>query len=290
MRVRTTDQRFDLQRDAIEQAAKAVGDMVDTWCEEKASGRSNASRPVWREVFAWIEAGEVERLYVYSLDRCGRSLGGIVEAIEACEAARTQLVSVKQKIDTTSTFGRMFVRICALFAEWERELIEERTREGLRQARCRGARFGRPAILWTETLDRQIAERIAAGLRPEQFDGVLLARWSHGRAHTLRLSARQIRDRLLELRAQRPDDAPRLTVKPEDPVQRKGRWLHFCYAGRARMKMPALEQAILAGVREVTRADGVKVPLPGALVSYVLEKSNTSVDPCPPGDVESAPA
>lgn len=146
-RVSTDDQNFDMQRDAL-QADGRVHVFEDT-----ASGiRSN--RKGLTAALDACAAGDV--LMVWKLDRLGRSLldlVGLVETLKARGIGLKVLTGAGASIDTTKPEGRLFFAMFAAMAEFERELIRERTRAGMKAAKRRGRHVGRPRKLGPEKLD-----------------------------------------------------------------------------------------------------------------------------------------
>jgi DNA invertase Pin-like site-specific DNA recombinase len=143
-RVSTEDQSLDLQRDALREAG------CEVVFEDTASGGAR-ERPGLRDALAYVRPGDV--LVVWRLDRLGRSLPHLVEVINGLAARRIEFRSLTDRIDTTSAAGKLIFHIFAALAEFERELIRERTRAGLAAARARGRVGGRPRILAAERLE-----------------------------------------------------------------------------------------------------------------------------------------
>ena len=153
-RVSTDDQNLDLRRDALTKAG-----CVEIY-EEKASGKS-ADRPDLGQCLRALRAGDT--FVVWRLDRLGRSLPDLVRIIADLEKREVAVESLSEKIDTSSAAGRMVLHFFAMLAEYERNLIRERTRAGLNAARVRGRKGGRAPKLD----DKQIRE-IRALLRDPQ--------------------------------------------------------------------------------------------------------------------------
>lgn len=146
-RVSTDEQNLDLQRQALEAEGCAV------ILEDKASGVL-ASRKGLGEALARCQAGDV--LVVWKLDRLGRSLPdlvGLVEDLKARSVGLKVLTGQGAQVDTTRAEGRMIFGILATLAEFERELIRERTKAGMAAAKRRGAHVGRPRKLSRFQLD-----------------------------------------------------------------------------------------------------------------------------------------
>ena len=137
-RVSTLDQNPQLQINALR----------DAGCEkiysEKASTRSQR-RPALEEALAYLRAGDT--LVVWKLDRLARSLSQLIQTIDELRAADIGFHSLTEQLDTTTPAGRALFQISGAFAEFERSIIQERTRAGLQAARAAGKTLGRPAKL-----------------------------------------------------------------------------------------------------------------------------------------------
>ncbi len=142
-RVSTKDQDTRLQHDALS----------DGGCEkvftETASG-AQRDRPELARAIAYLRKGDV--LVVWKLDRLARSVRQLVETIELLSERGIGFVSLTEAIDTTSPGGRLVFHVFSALAEFERELIRERTNAGLRSAKARGVQLGRPKSLTSDQL------------------------------------------------------------------------------------------------------------------------------------------
>ena len=134
-RVSTDDQNLDLQRDALTKAG--CGQIY----EETASGKSTTARPELAHCLKALRAGDT--LTVWRLDRLGRSLPDLVRIVGEVEARGVGFESITEKIETGSAAGKLIFHVFASLAEFERNLIRERTRAGLDAARARGRLGGR---------------------------------------------------------------------------------------------------------------------------------------------------
>jgi len=134
-RVSTAQQSPQLQIDALQSAG------CQKIYQEIASG-AKAQRPQLEEMLAQLRSGDV--LVVWKLDRLGRSLTHLVQLVNQLLEQGVGLQSLNDPIDTTSAQGRLMFNIFASLAEFERELIGERTQAGLKSARARGRSGGRP--------------------------------------------------------------------------------------------------------------------------------------------------
>ena len=133
-RVSTQDQNLEMQLDALTKAG------CQQIFQEKASG-IKSDRPQLAAMQQILREGDV--IYIYKLDRLGRSLKHLLEMTSDFEKRGIGLVSINDHIDTTTAQGRLIFNIFASLAEFERDLIRERTRSGLEAARARGRKGGR---------------------------------------------------------------------------------------------------------------------------------------------------
>ena len=134
-RVSTQDQNLDLQRDALRQAG------CEKVITDTASG-AKAARPGLDKVRELLRAGDT--LVVWRLDRLGRSLKDLIASVAWLEEQGVALVSLQETIDTSTPAGRLTFHLFGALAEFERNLIRERTQAGLTAARARGRRGGAP--------------------------------------------------------------------------------------------------------------------------------------------------
>ena len=137
-RVSTDDQNLDLQRDALALAG------CSTVYEETMSGKS-ADRPELVHCLKALRNGDT--LVVWRLDRLGRSLPDLVGIVSRLEQEGVGFESINERIETTSAAGKLIFHVFAALAEFERNLIRERTRAGLAAARARGRKGGRKPAL-----------------------------------------------------------------------------------------------------------------------------------------------
>jgi DNA invertase Pin-like site-specific DNA recombinase len=133
-RVSTQDQETDAQIAAL----KAAG--CELIFQEKASG-GRWNRPELHHLLRQLRKGDV--LVVWKLDRLSRSLKDVLLLMEKVEQAEAGFRSLTEAIDTTSPGGRMMMQMVGSFAEFEREMLRERTRNGLEAARKQGRIGGR---------------------------------------------------------------------------------------------------------------------------------------------------
>ncbi|WP_419421426.1 recombinase family protein (plasmid) [Legionella sp. D16C41] len=148
-RVSTLEQNLDLQLDALKQAGctKIITDEI--------SG-SVAERPGLKKVKELLREGDT--LVVWRLDRLGRSLKHLIEWVNELQAQAIGFESLQESINTITSTGQLIFHIFGALAEFERNLIRERTKAGLAAARARGRQGGRPKQL--EPSKRKLAVKL----------------------------------------------------------------------------------------------------------------------------------
>ncbi len=137
-RVSTQDQTLNLQKDALEKigCSKIFTDII--------SG-STMERKGLDEALEYVREGDT--LVVWRLDRLGRSLKHLIETITNLNNRKIGFKSIQENIDTTTSGGKLIFHIFGALAEFERDIIKERTQAGLQAARARGRLGGRPKAL-----------------------------------------------------------------------------------------------------------------------------------------------
>ncbi|MEK5061858.1 resolvase [Paenibacillus sp. FSL H7-0326] len=136
-RVSTEDQHLELQIDALRAAGVEERDIF----MEKVTG-AKKDRPELEKLLSYMKPGDA--VIVWKLDRIGRSIKHLIELSELFKTSNIEFVSLKEKIDTSTATGRLMFNMLAALAEFEREMIIERTHAGLAAARSRGRQGGRP--------------------------------------------------------------------------------------------------------------------------------------------------
>jgi DNA invertase Pin-like site-specific DNA recombinase len=144
-RVSTQDQDLALQRDALAVAA------CECVFEDRASG-AQTDRPGLAQALAYARTGDV--LVVWKLDRLGRSMPHLIDTVRALESRGVGLRSLTEQIDTTTPGGRLIFHVFGALGQFERDLIRERTRAGLKAAEARGRRGGRKPVVTSDKLKR----------------------------------------------------------------------------------------------------------------------------------------
>ena len=151
-RVSTKDQSVLMQVEALKEGG------CTKIHEETVSGAKTA-RPVLDEIMRNLREGDT--LVIWKLDRLGRNLAHLIHLTNTLMEKKVGLISLNDPIDTTTAQGRLVFGIFASLAEFERELIRERTQAGLKSARARGRKGGRPKGLTQEAIEKAtIAEAL----------------------------------------------------------------------------------------------------------------------------------
>ena len=147
VRVSTTDrgQSVEVQEGPLNEWLDRLGgyDARITYSEEGVSG-ARSSRPQLDKLVRAVRRREVDAVAVWKLDRLGRSLEHLLQLLREFEANQVRLLVHDMAIDTGTPQGRLFFQMAGAFAEFERALIGERTRDGLAYARSHGTKSGRP--------------------------------------------------------------------------------------------------------------------------------------------------
>lgn len=150
-RVSTADQTLDLQLDAL----KRVG--CEKTYEDTASGAKTERRGL-NEALNQLRSGDI--LVVWRLDRLGRTLKQLIELINELNDKGIGFKSITENIDTTTSGGKLVFHIFGALAEFEREVIRERTNAGLTAARARGRLGGRPSIASKDPRKIELAKKL----------------------------------------------------------------------------------------------------------------------------------
>jgi DNA invertase Pin-like site-specific DNA recombinase len=142
-RISTGEQNLDMQIDALKEAG----------CEKVFSDETSgvkSERPGLQDALEYMREGDT--FVVWRLDRLGRSLKDLVQKVEDLQSRNIGFCSLQESIDTTSPSGKFQFHVFSALAEFERDLIRERTQAGLRAARARGRMGGRPREMTPEKL------------------------------------------------------------------------------------------------------------------------------------------
>lgn len=151
-RVSTKDQSLNLQEDALKKAG------CKTIFSEQVSG-AKAERAKLNKMLAHLREGDI--VIVWKLDRLGRNLRDLVGLMSKFQNLGVGFKSLRDNIDTTTPMGKLNFHLFAALAEFERDIISERTKAGLTAARARGRKGGRPKGLSKKAQDKaRLAESL----------------------------------------------------------------------------------------------------------------------------------
>jgi len=156
-RVSTDEQSLDLQLDALRQEG------AERVFQDVASGARD-DRPGLAEALKYARAGDT--LVVWRLDRLGRSVRHLVNTVHELEAQEIQLRSIQEQLDTGSPGGRLIFHVFGALAEFERDLLRERTHAGLEAARRRGRVGGRRRKLTRDQV-YEVVDAVSSGRRTQ---------------------------------------------------------------------------------------------------------------------------
>ena len=175
-RVSTSDQKFGLEsqlRALKEYCERMKIENYEVFTDENISG-AKISRPSLDRMMAAVRNREISTVVVYSFSRFARSTTHLLGALEEMKKYETEFISITEKIETNSPMGRAFFTVIAAISQLERELIVERVKNGLKNARAKGIHIGRiktrPSELIRALLRSGMSHRGAAKV----------ARCSHG--------------------------------------------------------------------------------------------------------------
>jgi len=161
LRVSTIDQTTANQERELRQVAERAGwEVVKIYKDHGISGsKGRDKRPAFDALHKAATRREIDIVMAWSVDRLGRSLQDLVAFLSEIHAAGVDLFLHQQGLDTTTPAGKALFQMMGVFAEFERSMIQERVRAGLRRAKDDGKKLGRPRIA------PQLEERILAALK-----------------------------------------------------------------------------------------------------------------------------
>src|ERR1039457_2152429 len=139
------EQDTDLQETELQQYVESRGWECVVYRDKGQSGAKN-DRPALNTMLNDLRRRKFDVVVVWALDRLARSLKQLLTISEECRSLGVDLVSLRQNIDTTLPAGRLTFQIVGAAAEFERELLRDRVKAGMAQARRAGKRIGRPAL------------------------------------------------------------------------------------------------------------------------------------------------
>jgi len=163
VRVSTDGQSVENQTRELRQIAERRGwDVVEVYSDTGISGaKGRDKRPGLDEILKDAKRRRFDVVMVWAIDRLGRSLVDLLGTIEELESCGVDLYLDQQSIDTTTPTGRLMFQITGAFAEFERSMIRQRVRLGLKRAMAQGKRLGRPQI--DSELERRAERELRKG-------------------------------------------------------------------------------------------------------------------------------
>jgi DNA invertase Pin-like site-specific DNA recombinase len=171
----------EMQLRELRQFAAARGwEIVEEFVDQGISG-SKDRRPALDRLMAAARSRKIDIIAVWKLDRFARSLKHLVNALAEFESLGIAFVSLKDNVDLTTASGRLMFQIIGAMAEFERSLIQERVRAGLRNAVAKGKRLGRPQVPLAEASRQTIWRRQRAILSSRMAQGDLGVLQGHPR-------------------------------------------------------------------------------------------------------------
>jgi len=169
LRVSTTDQTTANQERELREIAERAGwEVVRVYKDHGISGaKGRDKRPAFDALCRDASTRQFDVVMAWSVDRLGRSLQDLIAFLSELHALKVDLFLKSQGIDTTTPGGKAMFQMMGVFAEFERSIIQERVRAGLRRAKQEGKRLGRPRIA------PELEARILAALKvPGRTEGV----------------------------------------------------------------------------------------------------------------------
>ena len=156
VRVSTVDQNEDRQLEGLKKYN------IDKWFTEKVSGK-DTNRPELQKMLEYVREGDT--VYIHEFSRLARSTKDLLQIVEDLQSKGVHLVSNHENIDTSTPSGKLMLTMIGAIAEFERQNLLERQREGIAEAKKRGAYKGRKAIeidseTFREAYDRYLAREI----------------------------------------------------------------------------------------------------------------------------------
>jgi DNA invertase Pin-like site-specific DNA recombinase len=164
VRVSTDAQTVENQIRELRQVAERRGwDVVEVYSDAGISGaKSRNGRPGLDSMLKDANRRKFDIVMAWAIDRLGRSLIDLLTMIQHLEACGIDLFIDQQAIDTTTPMGKLVFQVTGAFAEFERSMIRQRVKAGLKRAVAQGVKLGRPKI--DSTTERKVRKQIAKGV------------------------------------------------------------------------------------------------------------------------------
>ena len=132
--------------------------LVDEHYDDGGYSGGNMDRPGLRQLLADVEAGKVDVIVVYKVDRLTRALSDFAKIVEILDAQQASFVSITQSFNTTTSMGRLTLNVLLSFAQFEREVIGERVRDKIAASKRKGLWMGGPVPLGYDVVNRKLVE------------------------------------------------------------------------------------------------------------------------------------
>jgi DNA invertase Pin-like site-specific DNA recombinase len=164
VRVSTDAQTVENQIRELRQVAKRRGwDVVEVYSDAGVSGaKGRNGRPGLDTMLKDASRRKFDIVMAWAIDRLGRSLSDLLDTIQHLEACGVDLYLDQQAIDTTTPMGKLVFQLTGAFAEFERTMIRQRIKAGLKRAIARGVKLGRPKI--DSVTERKVRRQLAKGI------------------------------------------------------------------------------------------------------------------------------
>src|SRR5499427_8069954 len=164
MRASTDAQTVENQMRELRQVAKRRGwDVVEVYSDAGISGaKGRNGRPGLGSMLKDASRRKFDIVMAWAIDRVGRSLSDLLDTIQHLEACGVDLYLDQQAIDTTTPMGKLVLQVTGAFAEFERTMIRQRIKAGLKGAVAQGVKLGRPKI--DSATERKVRKQLAKGM------------------------------------------------------------------------------------------------------------------------------
>ena len=143
-RCSTTDQFPENQIRVLRDLADRNGDEIVAEFVDKGISGSKRDREALNQMISAARSRKFSKLYVVSIDRLSRSTKDLIETVELLNDLKVQIVFQRENIDTTSAMGQFFLTVLGSLAQFEREIMRERIKQGIDRAKSQGRKMGRP--------------------------------------------------------------------------------------------------------------------------------------------------
>ena len=166
LRVSTKDQTVGQQRKALKDYAKMRGWKVAYELSDEGMSAKKIDRPGYLKILEIARKRKVDGVLVFKFDRWARSLRQLINSLDEFKALGVEFISFTENIDTTTPAGRAMFGMIALFAEFERDMISEATRDRMAALKRMGMKMGRPKSVDDERIFKYVREHPGTGQRP----------------------------------------------------------------------------------------------------------------------------